>query len=213
MQRGELMRHRLVPVAILLLLAGCAAGQLPPPPVAGAVGDVEIMAAAGAWRGWPADLSRFVTPIHLSLANRGGAPVRVTHDDFVLVASGLRLPAVLPYEVRGVVHRPPPPTLPSAGFSLDAIDPPATRDWALRAPPVSAEADPAYVGQQFELPSPDVLDRALPEGVLQPGGVARGFVYFERLDAHPGPVDLVARLVDAKTGETIGRVLIPILRP
>jgi hypothetical protein len=49
--------------------------------------------------------------------------------------------------------------------------------------------------------------------VVQPGGVARGFVYFERLDAHAGPVDLAARVIDARTGETIGRALIPIARP
>ena len=213
MQAGDFVRHRLATVAALLLLAGCAAAQVDPAPTSGAAGDVEIVVRAGAWRGWPADLSRFVTPIHVSLVNRGAAPVRVSHDDFALVASGRRLPAVLPYEVRGVVHESPPVALPSEGFPPGAADPSAAPDWALRGPEVAIEADPTRVGEQFALPSPDVLDRALPEGVVQPGGVASGFVYFERLGAHPGPVDLSARLVDARTGQSVGRAVLPIVLP
>jgi len=204
------MRQRLALFTALLLLTGCAAGQARPAPAAGVAGDVDIVAGAGAWRGWPSDLSRFVTPIHVSLVNRGAAPVRVSHDDFALVANGRRLSAVLPYEVRGVVYEPPPATLPSAGFSPGTADPPSAGDWALRGSAMAAEADPARVGEQFALPSPDVLDRALREGVVQPGGRASGFVYFEPLGAHPGPVDLAVRLLDARTGQTIGHVVIPL---
>lgn len=205
------MRHHVLPIATLLLLAGCAAGQRPPLPVVGVAADVNIAAAVGAWRGWPADLRRFVTPIHVSLDNHGAIAVRVSHDDFTLVVGGRQLPPVLPYQVRGVVYAPPPPELPSAGFSSGATGSPARQDWALRGSTTAAEADPARVGEQFELPSPDVLDHALREGVVHPGGAASGFVYFERLDTHASPVDLAVRLVDARTGRVIGRVVIPLV--
>lgn len=211
-QALDFMRYRLAPVAVLLLLAGCAAGPGPPPaPAAATAGEVEVAASAGAWRGWPAELSRFATPIHVRVVNRGAAPVRLSHDDFALIAGGRRLPAVLPYEVRGVVYAPPPAELPSAGFSLD--DPLATRDWVLHGTPAAAEADPARVGEQFALPSPDMLDHALAEGVVQPGARASGFVYFEPLGAPAGPTDLSVRLVDARSGQIIGRAVIPLTLP
>jgi hypothetical protein len=217
------MRYRLAAAAAVLLLTGCTTAPVAPAPAAGApgraapavAGGVEVVAGAEAWRGWPSDLARFVTPIHVSLVNRGAAPVRVSHDDFALiVAGGRRRAVVLPYEVRGVVYQPPPPPLPSAGFSLEAVEPAGTHDWVLRGPAVPAEADPARVGEQFALPSPDVLDRALREGVVEPGGTASGFVYFDRLGARAaGPVELSARLVDARTGQLLGRLLIPIALP
>jgi hypothetical protein len=211
------MRHVLA-AAGLLLLGGCAAAELREAPDAGAghaasavAADVEVTASPGAWRGWPADLTRVVTPILVSIVNRGAAPVRVSHDDFALVLpGGRRLAVVLPSEVRGVVYDPPPTALPSEGFSVGGDGYPGGPDWVLRGPAAGAYTDPvARVGEQFALPTPDVLDRALPEGVLEPGRAASGFVYFERLAADAGRVDLSARLVDARTGDTLGRVLVP----
>ena len=215
------MRH-LVAALGLLLLAGCAvteprrasdaaAGDA----AAATAADVQVAVGTRAWRGWPSDLSRFVTPVHVSLANRSTAPVRVRHDDFALVrADGRRLAAVMPQEVRGVVYDPPPPALPSAGFSLGADAYPREQDWALGGPARGASDDPvARVGEQFTLPSPDVLSRALREGVLEPGQTASGFVYFERGPPHAGRVEFTMRLVEARTGETLGRAVIPVTLP
>lgn len=205
------MRYRFAPVAVLLLLAACAASPGLPAPMAARAGEVEVVARTGAWSGWPADLSRLTTPIHVRVVNRGATPVRVSHDDVALVAGGVRLPAVLPYEVRGVVYAPPPAALPSAGFSPDVADSSATPHWALRGSATAAEADPARVGEQFALPSLDMLDGALPEGVVPPGDEASGFVYFEPLGA--GPAELSVRLIDGRTGQVVGRAVIPITLP
>lgn len=216
------MPRLLVPVAALLLLAGCAAAAgLPHPdaPAAAAVSsataaDVEIVTRPGAWRGWPSALGRFVTPIHVTMVNRGAAPVRVSFDDFALApADGRRLAAVLPTEVRGIVHEPPPPPRSSTGLALGADGYRQEREWVLPGSAWNTRADPvARVGEPLALPSPDVLDKALPEGVLSPGETASGFVYFERVPG-PGPVELTARLVDARTGQPLGRAVVALTLP
>jgi hypothetical protein len=216
------MRCRFAPAAALALLAACATAvpRQPPDPfmeaeeVASAtVADVEVVARAGAWRGWPRDLPRFVTPIHVSLVNRGAGPVRVGLDSFALVSSsGPRRDPIAPEEVRGVVFEPPPAALPSAGFSLGPMGRPWEPDWVLGGPMIGAWADPvARTGEQFSLPTPDVRNLALREGVLEPGRAASGFVYFERVPGWATPVNVAAQLIDAASGEPLDRVDIPLV--
>jgi hypothetical protein len=207
--------------AALILLAGCAAARPPTPEAAeaGAVGsassaDVEIVARAGAWQGWPAALARFVTPIHVTMSNRGRVPVRVSHDDFALApAGGRELAVVLPTEVRGITHEPPPPPRSSTGLALGGDGYLDARDWVVPGSAWNARADPAArVGEPFALPSPDVLGLALREGVLGSGESASGFVYFERRPG-AGRVELIARLVDARTGQPRGRAVVSLTLP
>jgi hypothetical protein len=53
------------------------------------------------------------------------------------------------------------------------------------------------------------VQRALPEGMLSPGGKAEGFVYFEALDRDAGTVTISVDVVDAHSGETVGTARIP----
>jgi hypothetical protein len=50
----------------------------------------------------------------------------------------------------------------------------------------------------------------LPEGVLQPGGSAAGFLYFNHLQ-EKGPVVFTAEIVAADTREPLGTVRIPMV--
>jgi hypothetical protein len=210
--------HRLLVCVVMLLLSGCASGRPPAPGAAaatvGPAGEIEIVARPDAWRGWPAGLARFVTPIHVTIVNRGPEPVRVSHDDFELIAAdGQRLASVLPAEVRGVVHEPPPPPRSSMGLVLGPEGDGYERDWVQPGSAWNARADPAArVGESFALPSPDVLDLALREGVLEPDETASGFAYFERR-SRVGPAELTARLVSARTGQTLGRAVLPLTLP
>ena len=65
------------------------------------------------------------------------------------------------------------------------------------------------VMRTVDLPTFDMLRKALPEGVLEPGGRLSGFVYFE--DVGPGVerVELRADFENADTGERIVRLGIP----
>lgn len=53
------------------------------------------------------------------------------------------------------------------------------------------------------------LARALPEGVIEPGGKVSGFVYFPGVGADVKRVRLRADLVNAQTGETLVPLALP----
>ena len=65
----------------------------------------------------------------------------------------------------------------------------------------------AYV--KVELPTMDMVQRALPEGVLSPDGTANGFVYFESFDRDAQILTLTIDLVDAETNCPLGQAKIP----
>jgi len=70
--------------------------------------------------------------------------------------------------------------------------------------------DQYYGTWEPSLPTRDMLQQALPEGVLQPGGTAAGFLYFHRLRDN-GPVTFSAELVNPNSRETIASVEIPMV--
>jgi hypothetical protein len=60
------------------------------------------------------------------------------------------------------------------------------------------------------LPTEDMLEKALPEGVLAEGGYLRsGFLYFEEVEEDLSRLDFTFELVDATSGEGFGTVRIP----
>ena len=68
---------------------------------------------------------------------------------------------------------------------------------------------PVWSGyRRIELPTEDMLERALPEGVVEPGGRVGGFLYFQRIKG-AGPFTFNADLIDARSGERFGGIVIP----
>jgi hypothetical protein len=61
----------------------------------------------------------------------------------------------------------------------------------------------------MELPTRDMLERALPQRTVPPGERAQGYAYFPRLPKEVEQLTFRARLVDAETRETFGQVAIP----
>jgi hypothetical protein len=58
-----------------------------------------------------------------------------------------------------------------------------------------------------ELERRERLYRALPEGVLEPGGRVTGFLYFEDIDVgKDDKATFVTDLVNASTGQTVGAI-------
>jgi hypothetical protein len=70
--------------------------------------------------------------------------------------------------------------------------------------------DQYYATWKPALPTRDMLQQALPEGVLQPGGSAAGFLYFNHLQ-EKGPVVFTAEIVAADTRQPLGTVRIPMV--
>ncbi|NOK22407.1 hypothetical protein HMI50_35890, partial [Corallococcus carmarthensis] len=70
---------------------------------------------------------------------------------------------------------------------------------------------PYYYPPYYEqpLPTEDMLNNALPEGTLEPGGTQEGFLYFQGVARREDAVTLQVKLVDAQTGEPFGSLGIP----
>lgn len=184
------------------------------------VDGVTVTADVDSWDGDPAVRER-VTPVVVTINNRSDRPIRVQYSQFSLVSPRGRCFSVLPpYPMEGTVAEPlfvdaAPIAAPSFAFELFEVAP----HFAALYPSLEVYdgpffADPGYYDtyhqawRGLELPTPEMLSTMLPEGVLAPGGMVSGTLYFERVDSVER-VALVADLVSAGEGERFGMVALP----
>jgi len=223
---GSPRRAGTILAAATFLAAGCGARPdlvpapgaqpAPPGPGAGAMGEVAgitIIARADAWSGFPENLQE-VTPILVTIDNGGDAPVRIRYNEFALVApTGKRYAAIPPFNVEGTA-------VESIGVRYPGfwVAPYYSHYYPFLRPyggyfPFDRYYYDAYYPQfvRIRLPTADMIQKALPEGVLEPGGRITGYVYFENVDGDVPQVDFTAELHDAATGRPFGVVRIPFL--
>jgi len=224
-----------------LALAGCATGpKLAVAPDApekinhGALVDeqgVQIRVDADAWDGFPQDL-RTVEPLKVTIVNKSSHPLRVRYEDFKLVPErgGPTISALPPLRLegreyaRGPTFVPPGVGVGGSGYLSPRFDYygfHVAPGYGFYYPDIDVWGGPFAYDPLFydtystywpvNLPSKDMLDRALPEGVIQPGGHVTGFIYFQDLPKGTNPMNLQANLVDAKTEKAFGRLDIPFI--
>lgn len=67
------------------------------------------------------------------------------------------------------------------------------------------------VFQRLRLPTGDMVQKALPEGVVEAGGKVTGFLYFEDIDVgSDDTATFTTDLVNASSGEPVGAIRIPL---
>ncbi len=200
------MRRRLVVLAVCLL--GCAGSQrfLPASSVRRAAGDpgaavvdhagVTLVADAAAWDASPPDLERLMTPIWVRIRNDSDREIGVRYQDFRLDTS------------LGRTLRPIPPIAIDRARPLRSAAAPAPRGQRFRLAPYYRDVlgedtdywtggfifDPYYYDRYAawrpELPTEPMVERALPEGVIEPGGWVDGFLYFDAIEPEARSVTL-----------------------
>ena len=213
-------------VGLALALSGCASHLVPGPgarivpgPGEGAAASaagVTITARVDAWTAFPSTLSLVVTPLLITVENGGSVPVRVGRGLFALVTpEGVRFAAQAPQEIGGIVGTPAPGGVvayPRVGFGFGLGAGHFGR--GIGGGIGVGFGDPFYDDYYYpsmvdvRLPTPDMIQLALPEAVVDPGGRASGYLYFPRHWREAKRVDLVARVVDARSTE-LGSVSIP----
>jgi hypothetical protein len=178
---------------------------------------VRVIARAQAWQWEPRNLSTEVTPFLIELRNDGSHPVLVRYNRISLTdADGHRFMVMPPYDIDGSVTERYTVMNPYYGFNGFAVAPYLSR-WYPRFTRYSGvfAYDPAYYTpyitqyRNIELPTADMVQRALPEGVLSPGGSAAGFVYFQALHSDARTLTLSVEMVDAVDGRSLGTATIP----
>lgn len=174
--------------------------------------------ADGKWSGQPSDLAKVLTPLKATMANHSGVPMLVRYSDFNLhTSTGLTLRALPPFQIRGTVTQTVPVTAPAFAYTGFAIAPyyapfypgfgvwggPFWYDW------------PYYTTYFAEwpvrLPTRDMIELAIPEGVLESGGQLSGYLYFHKIPKNAESADLYVKLVDANTDRQFGVVGMPFL--
>jgi hypothetical protein len=183
--------------AAAAFLASCGHGALAPassaalvpnaPNVAFAVAEgVRCSANVGAWNGREGALPESVVPVKVRIKNDSGKAIRVLYEDFALLGRkgrSYRPIPVLPLdnEARKRVQ-PMIPMYASTGFfvaprfhdvyaTLDPWPAPLQRDEALHGDLLRRWGKNA--------PDRQTIREALPEGVLDNGGIVTGFLFFE----------------------------------
>jgi hypothetical protein len=211
---------------IALVAAGCAgpaAKKVPSDLTMALVDDVSVRAEPNVWPGRDGVAGR-VTPVRVTIQNNSGKPVRIRYSDFSLVDSkGRRYSALPPFDVRTENDRPMVaggyPSIAKPGFDESGF-----LVFPFYAPlypglPVYDDSyyiDPLYYEgyygswRSIGTPSDDMLARAIPEGVLAQGGRISGFFYFEHVPKEEPTPRFVAELVNAKSSNIFGTIVIPV---
>ena len=194
-----MMRARCLPLlASVLILTGCAGIRWMPLPDGAAVDPATRSAAqsrdgvtmtvqASAWRGSPAALEAYVTPIAFHVANGGSQILRIGGEDLVLFDELNRQSTPLPPErVAAMFRSAVGPAWVSMALAVEtgSVRPIRHRRFI---------DDPFFPHPFFwrpwwwePWPPPERVDdlflQALPLGRIYPGAQIRGFVYFTKVD-------------------------------
>ena len=212
---------------LLICLAGVACAhtaQLVPAPDAprlngAAVAEAEgirLTAGGQRWSGEPRDLANIVTPLYVTVENGSSTPIRIRYREVELIyPNGLQVSAIPPFQIQrpGTQTVVAGPAFAADGFYLH----PRYHGFYPGMPLWEGpwDYDPFMYEQMYgswepSLPTRDMLTNALPEGVLQPGGRAAGFLYFHRVSSE-GRVTLEFDAVDANTRARIAALRIPMI--
>jgi hypothetical protein len=217
------MKGRPIGIALTLAVITACGGppRLQPSPGAQlAPGDPDAAVASAAgidltawpdrWRGHPTNLALEVTPILVRIENNSTEPLELRFTHFNLDnPANVDFSPIPPFNIEETVSVPVRP----ADFALSGFRvAPYLRGYY---PSLGYYGHPFFFDRVYydrmstawvpvELPTADMVSMALPEGILDPGGVATGFVYFEDVSDDPAEVALEFDLVTPRTGMANG---------
>jgi hypothetical protein len=190
---------RLVLAALVASVAACVTGKpelLPASDNTSAMGrpslavesrsGVTVTADGSVWDGSPKNLAAEVTPLWVTLHNATGRSLRVQYDEFTLRgASGAIYIALAPYVLRASRSRPVFEVTDGGDFDkfhVAAYLAPSYPWLPVWNGPLPLGPSSHSVAWRAGLPTDSMLERALPEGVLEDGGSVSGFLYFQKVD-------------------------------
>lgn len=176
---------------------------------------------------WPerADLRAHAVPLEVTIENASDRAITLRYQDFSLIGDDGRVYSALPpFEISGEIAEPV-----GAAVGYPVIQRPGFRSTRFYVSPYYAHFyptlqpysgrfyyDPFYYDHHFtlwrrvELPTHEMLERALPEGVIEPGGSVSGVVFFQPVDhERTDRVRFRFDLVAGADADVFGEVSIP----
>lgn len=223
-----------VGILTVLTIGGCAShSQLMPAPgdkeipgdvesAVSTVGGVHVTLHTQAWRGQQGIVD-VVTPLRIVVENSSNQPVRLRYSDFKLIGpKGKVFAALPPYGITGAVEEPhlvqTYPVILEPEFESDDFE--VAPYYSAIYPDMPVWSGPFYYDpfyydeyytywQTIQLPTQRMLNQALPDGVIKPGGRVSGFLYFQEVNEDLPTVRFEYELVNASNGNIFGTVTIP----
>lgn len=224
-------KHYLSPVGVLavLLVSACDRGpELEPAKSANEVEalddavearqqGVHVIAQADEWPG-EADILEEVTPLRVIVRNNSDEPLQIRYSSFKLAGpEGSDRSAIPPRNVSGIVERDIDRVQPGFGYNSFYVAPYYGGYYDIPAYAGPFYYDSVYYDTHYTywdsyttLPTQEMLSRALPEGVLQPGGNVDGYLYFPKVQADEGEtVTLRADFTAAESDRAVASLQMP----
>ncbi len=186
---------------------------------------VSILVEAQAWTGRP-DILDKITPLRLTLQNNSGRLLLIRYSEFSITGlSSQNIYAALPpYEITGTLKDPwiilpyPFPLPSSIDCQKFSVAPYCSRMYpSFPAYQDSFTIDSLYYSRYYtvwakiDLPTEEMIVKVLPDGVIESGGHASGFLYFEKVSRNEEKLLFTAELIDAVKGTLMGKIEIPLL--
>ncbi len=178
------------------------------------VDGVRVAVNPDAWKANPSDLTEVLTPLKTTIENNSTEQLCVAYREFSLVtATGFHYSVIPPYKIEGSIARVTvTPRFAYSGFWLSPYYSswygPGFATW--RGPwAYDPFYYPSYEVWRQPIPTQDMLELAIPEGVLDAGGKVSGFLYFPKVDPKVKQVTFAGNLVGAKTQIEFGELEIP----
>ncbi|MDQ3191544.1 MAG: hypothetical protein M3Q58_08120 [Bacteroidota bacterium] len=187
------------------------------------VAGVRVIVQAQAWDGTTV-LKDHITPLRVTINNNSGKSIKVNYMDFVLVSSdGEQFAALPPYEIEDSIQDLSPranhdiitPDFFYEGFSIAPYYFP--RYEGIDAFDGNFHYSPDYHDNYYHywaeipLPTIEMLQQALPEGVIQDKGKVTGFLYFEVVPDNIQQINFKMNVVDSENENRLGTLTIPFL--
>jgi hypothetical protein len=207
------------------------ASTLPNAPLAAVTEQdgVRMVVEPGAWSANPENLESRILPLKVSITNNNSRPVRVRYSDFTLEGNGLRYTPLPPIEIRGRVTETAdrPVYVPSWRSPFYSPFEPRFSHYHFHVAPWYApyymgmsawprpwRYDPFYYDTYYprwnvNLPTSEMIELAIPEGVIEPGGRVSGFLYFQPISGDLERVTFKAQLMDGNGGQRLGALELP----
>ena len=223
--------HRYLPLICVVAAAACA-GTPELQPAAGARGlrgvenaavscsnGVQVTAQVASWPN-DANADRMVTPLRIIVQNEAREPVLVRYADFTLETSAGKQYPIPPLHVedrRANLEFPTTasPVRANIVYKSFRVAPQYRMHYRGLVPYDGPfDHDAGYYDAHYgywgstALPTDEMISRALPEGVVDPGGYVAGYMYFQKVKSSARMV-LHAALPGAKSGEVAGMVALP----
>jgi hypothetical protein len=179
------------------------------------VAGVRVLVTPDKWQDQPRRLP-YIQDLHVAVENQSGIPLRLRYSEFELVsATGFTASPLPPYQIRQTAIE---PVLHPAFYSHRfRVAPHHVQHFPTLGPwPSRFDFDEGFYRHQYglwepHLPTRQMLEVAIPEGVIDDGGQVSGFLYFQELDPDMARVTFTMELINANTGESFGVIRIPFI--